>query len=545
MNKCVGRLIAVIGFWMLLLLQANAFTPPESPELKSGRLEFVLLEAVAGDPHVGVKVTLLAAYPDARPISAQSDSKGSVSLQVPEGSYVMEVNDAVIGLMRVSPHSQWKACQIILPKDHPDPPAGCPVLRPEEKDGGLVLIAEQIATPPPAKKEAVELSAESLKKMKLNDFLQRGLLQDGLQRYAKPAENADHFSLAMLQALDGFQKFVTGINRFNYRDDLTRNLPSHSFLNMIKPRHRSGRGEQATPEKIATLFFDLRAAMRRANNSAAAIDGAEFRVEVNLSRLRLEPDGSETTIKVLAHALRPILDFSDLDDPDAGEIVVRFDSADAKWLQGYTHLIGGVLDLILAYDWRPAWDHTAHLLFTHYHPEPPIVSVGDTIIDNQQALFCDAIAALHAMRLKLADRSGVQRARDEIKAMAACSRISWQRIMKETDNDLEWIPSPAQTGPNGARIEQEEVDAWMRVLDELDAVLSGRKLLPHWRMLPDRGVNLDKLAANPPQLDLVMLIQGSALVPYVEKGAVSSRDEWRELTESFDDGFWRFFLWVN
>jgi hypothetical protein len=54
-----------------------------------------------------------------------------------------------------------------------------------------------------------------------------------------------------------------------------------------------------------------------------------------------------------------------------------------------------------------------------------------------------------------------------------------------------------------------------------------------------------KLVASPPKLDLILFIQGSALVPYFEEGTVSDLTAWRTLMQPFGPGFVRFALWSN
>jgi hypothetical protein len=107
------------------------------------------------------------------------------------------------------------------------------------------------------------------------------------------------------------------------------------------------------------------------------------------------------------------------------------------------------------------------------------------------------------------------------------------------------LPSPAQTGPGGAKISAEQIQGWLLVLDEMEALLDGKKLLPHWRARPGLGLRLDKILQDPPKLDLVLWIQGSSLVPYLEEGDVSDRMTWRELQGPFSGGFLRFALWSN
>jgi hypothetical protein len=58
------------------------------------------------------------------------------------------------------------------------------------------------------------------------------------------------------------------------------------------------------------------------------------------------------------------------------------------------------------------------------------------------------------------------------------------------------------------------------VLNDADAVLRGTALVPHWRMQGDHGINLARLMTDPPEVDLIGMIQGGALLPYTEQGRI-------------------------
>jgi hypothetical protein len=64
-------------------------------------------------------------------------------------------------------------------------------------------------------------------------------------------------------------------------------------------------------------------------------------------------------------------------------------------------------------------------------------------------------------------------------------------------------------------------------------------------MKPGVGINVEKLVGSPPPLDLVLLIRGSVLNPYLEEGAVSDPRTWGQLTRVFEGGFYRFAIWSN
>jgi hypothetical protein len=372
---------------------------------------------------------------------------------------------------------------------------------------------------------------------RLDGYLRAGRLDDGLAAFAKPADDAERFSLGVLQLLKGLETFSSDAAHLGVKQSqATRSLPFFRIL----PTASSDSEAEATPEKVRALFKNLRESIRRANATLAQAGAGDFKVQVNLSQMRLANQGGQPGAPLI-ETLRVIMP---LRNSTGEDIVVKFDSADAIWLKGYTHLIGGFLDIFLAYDWQPVWDQSAHLLFHSPKPQPPISKYAREGLRNFGE-WADWIAALHEMRLSVINPSGIRDALAEFRAGVVCSRVCWERVLAETDNDGEWLPSPRQTGPAGSKITQEEINGWLAILDETDAVFTGKKLLPHWRLKEGHGINLARLAEKPPQFDLVLIVQGSALVPYVETGDVSDRTRWRTLTAAFGSGFLRFALWSN
>ncbi|MCC5875518.1 MAG: hypothetical protein JJU11_04795 [Candidatus Sumerlaeia bacterium] len=378
----------------------------------------------------------------------------------------------------------------------------------------------------------------------LDGFLQTGMIREGLAHFANSTDNAGRFSLAFLQVADGVQRFSGGMNQLGFRQDLDRSFQGLPFFRIVGPGGLTGGGETATPEKIAALFSDLRGAFQLANETVSAVDDEEFKVEVNLGKIRLDLTGDGNPGEPLMDVLAATMGMMPQGDE---EVIIRFDSGDAAWLQGYTHVLTGMLEVLLAYDWQPVWDQAAHMIFENPEPAPAVAAFDPTPADfgMDTGLIADLIATIHAINLEVSDPEGLARARDSFLGMVASSRLSWERILAETDNDHEWVPSPTQTGPLGATITQEEIDGWMDVLDELEAVLTGEKLMPHWRLSPGQGINVDKLVTDPPRLDLIMLLQGSAIAPYIESGDVSDMDTWEALTGPFGGNFAGFAIWVN
>ena len=140
----------------------------------------------------------------------------------------------------------------------------------------------------------------------------------------------------------------------------------------------------------------------------------------------------------------------------------------------------------------------------------------------------------------------MQAALKHLEQMITLSRTTWNSIEAETDDDHEWLPNPKQTGViPGIRITKEMITTWRDFLDEADALLAGKKLIPHWRVDDGRGVNLRKVFTQPTNFDVVMWIHGAAAKPYLEEGTLTRVETWRRFQNIFRGQFIGFAIWFN
>ena len=153
--------------------------------------------------------------------------------------------------------------------------------------------------------------------------------------------------------------------------------------------------------------------------------------------------------------------------------------------------------------------------------------------------------SIHELRWPLVDAARPARAHAHLKDAIALSRASWKAILAETDDDREWIPGPQQKNPAipGMTVTQEQVDTWLGFLEDADAVLDGRKLLPHWRFT--QGVNLKRALLEPRDFDLVLWAAGQAAAPYLETGPILSWADWRKWNVAFHDNFLGYAFYFN
>jgi hypothetical protein len=309
------------------------------------------------------------------------------------------------------------------------------------------------------------------------------------------------------------------------------------------------------PEPVT--YNDVRAMIERFQKGISIAAETLARVkDENLSwdldlqqvRLDLDGDGKATDGETLGVLFTSIANHRQM-PADKKVMMVGFDSADVYWLRGYCEVLSALADVILAYDEQRLFDVTAQAFFakpktefaSHRKDQPKeeeaFGSFGDVV---------DVIAAIHLMNFKLHEPKRLASAQQHLLKMVEYSRKSWELILKETDDHFEWIPGPKQHSViEGLEINPDRVAAWGRFLDEAEAVITGKKLLPFWRTGFSGGINLGKFFTEPRDFDLVLWVQGTAALPYLEEGEKTSPDTWREFQMVFRGEFIGFAAWIN
>jgi hypothetical protein len=273
----------------------------------------------------------------------------------------------------------------------------------------------------------------------------------------------------------------------------------------------------------------------------------KLELPIGLIHLDLNGDDKAGEEESLWRIFSAVNDGREIDENAARRFVIALDGGDVHWLAGYTHLLSALPEIALAYDEQELFDHTAHLYFAKPKTPYPYLIDGPRPMDFGVGVdISDAIAFVHLLNHPLKEPQRMESARQHLKSMLDESRKSWDLILKETDDDREWIPNPKQHSVVGqAHVTDEQVRGWQTFLDEADALLDGKKLLPFWRANDGRGVNLKKVFTEPRPFDLVLWVQGTAATPYLEQGELTRGDTWRHLVDLFQGDFVRYAIWFN
>jgi hypothetical protein len=367
------------------------------------------------------------------------------------------------------------------------------------------------------------------------------------QLSADPSNNEARFGLGLILFARAIERYGQSQYRYGLRAPHSMNIPLLRFPVPINPAP-----EELTYEKQRDALKAMLEDLANVEATLAPMSDSRVKIVLDLNAIKFDlrgdgkPDDSEKLSSILASLRMTPADSADKPEP----FDVAFDNADALWLRGYTHLLSASIEFVLAYDWHLTFERAGQLFYPRISPAPlakaapsPTLQSGGFFGDDVQ--IADLIALIHEIRWPVAEPARLQSAHAHLKQVIALNRRMWKAILARTDDDRVWIPGPQQKHGVIASmpVSQEQLDAWLKALDEFDAVLDGKKLLPHWRFA--QGVNLKKVFFDPRPFDLVLWVTGHAAAPYLEDGPILAGAEWQNWQHIFNDNFPGYAFWFN
>jgi hypothetical protein len=362
----------------------------------------------------------------------------------------------------------------------------------------------------------------------------------------REAKSDVQVAFAVARLLSAVERFGQSLHEYGFEP--TRDLDYLVLVGFPSPRIPLPPNDN--PREI--VYEDLRRLIQRLIDDLAEVDEALARIRdsdftlalpIGLVRLDFNADGKLDDDERLWKLLARLINARTMSTEQAAAFVLHLDRADVEWLRGYTRLLRGLFECVLAYDFQDLFERTGHLLFMKVKSPYPFLARRSRKGDHEG--FLDLIATIHLLNFKLREPLRLRDARTHLLKMIHHSREMWNHVLAETDNNGEWIPSPRQTGLiPGFGFTQAQVEGWKHLLTEMDELLNGRKLVPFWRNDP-RGVNLSKVFLEPRDIDLVMWMQGTDAAPFLEDGPKTSPETWRQFEQLFQGRLFAYAAWVN
>ncbi len=362
-----------------------------------------------------------------------------------------------------------------------------------------------------------------------------------------PDDDRARFALGAVRFLQAVEHLGQGLHRYglasSYSPPYGAGLSGLPILRLPVPPNPDP--EQVTYGALRDVLQGFIDRLRAAEAALASVAERDVDLPLNIARIHLDlnADGVASDQEALWRILQVVMEFRWIRKEAADAFLTDFDRSDVPWLRAYCHLLMAIAEFPLAHDWQEGFEQTFHGLFPD-SALPNAALVAKTAPTVRFANVADFIAFVHLTHWPVVEPERMRSVLQHLEAMVRLSRETWTRVQAETDDRGEWIPNPGQTGvlPR-MTITQERIEGWRLFLEEFDALLQGRKLVPHWRF--DQGINLRRIFTEPTTFDPVLLIQGSAALPYLEDGDSVSGQTWNQISRLFAGRFFRYFVWLN
>jgi hypothetical protein len=363
-----------------------------------------------------------------------------------------------------------------------------------------------------------------------------------------PRDDQARFGLGTVQFVRAVERMVQTFHKFGLRPDVAGGAIPFARL----PIPANPKPDPIGYTDLRALFLAWNDDLARAEATLAGVVDDKVKLPLRFGLIRIDMDGDgkvsgdERLWKLYARLNTRVN--ATITTLDAEKVEIRFDRGDVAWLRGYCHLLMTFGEVYLAHDAASLFDHSAHLFYAR--PKTPFPFLKPVTPQEMQGFdpkfISDAIAFVHLLRFPVKEPGRMASALRHMEAVIALSRESWKHYLAEPDDDHEWIPNPKQdTVVPGGKVSQEMVQGWFEFLDETEAILAGKALLPFWRDAGGKGINLRRVFTEPRDLDPILWAQGTAAAPFLEDGRVTRPEVWQRLQRVFRGEFLGFALWFN
>lgn len=402
----------------------------------------------------------------------------------------------------------------------------------------------------------------------LAQSLYDGALRDLANRSVDACEAGEGdacFALGLDGFITAYETFAQGLYRHGA---VTPNSPAMGMLlgmGLDTPTAPANPNpEPLTYEQFRDLLETFSATLDiAAGHMKQAGEGTPFVIHIDPLKVRIDLDGNgeASAAETLGALLGEAGEFVDIPTPDAPppgkskskgaepteNTIIGFDNSDAIWFAGYANISATPVEITLAHDFSDFFNAYFHRIFPKAGLPMQDFSRGEGTLmmdADSDAFIADLVAAIHTADFPVIDQPRLAAVLERLSAITALSRQNWEMILAETDDDRELLPSPTQTSlvPD-QNITEDVVKAWFATLDQLDLIINGELLLPHWRF--SKGFNLKTYFETATETDLVMLFTGHDALPYLGDGPVADAAAFAELNRVMGDEWPMFALWFN
>jgi hypothetical protein len=381
-----------------------------------------------------------------------------------------------------------------------------------------------------------EGSKEKLAKPQFDAFVYSGAFSKGEDiyiRYLKqiPTDDQARFELGLIQFLRGVERLCQNTYKFGP-------VTSSPFIPLISlPVPPNKKPESVTYDKFRKMIDVFNDDLAKVVATLDRISTDEVAVPLYMGKIRFDINGDksysdwETFWRIYA----TVNNNARLTAEEAEAFYVGLDRADAHWLSGYCHLLSGLTNFVLSFDFKKVFEAIVPYVFEKHRTKGQ---------PNQDEAYLRDI-----LNLRVVEPGKKKIALDNFLSCIEESRKCFTSIVSETDNAREWIPNPSQTSViPGGHVTKQMIEYWKLFLNEASNIFLGKHLLPLFSSRENEnkqeGFSMNSLILDTKTRNLYDIFSSGNL-PWIEKGPITEMRFWNELFRIFRGEFIGFAIWFN
>lgn len=302
-----------------------------------------------------------------------------------------------------------------------------------------------------------------------------------------PQDDATRFGLGVIQFLRAVENFGQSLYEYGAMSENT----SMVFLRLPVPKNDNP--STISYRALGRILDAFATDLNRAEVTLAGIKDDNVKMSLRLSEIQFDFTGVGKQRTKLIELLKAMNQGRQFDfqkqNPD---FRINFDRGDVAWLRAYCNLLSAIVNFYRSINEEAGFERRVESIFPKI--EKSRASEEPNWIDG----------------LSITDPPRLRRARLQLISVCELNRETWRHIRAETDNDFEWLPNANQTDQLGLPITNQQVDAWLGAMTELENLLKGESLIPSGLLVfidgenrhAGKGLNVKRLLDDP-RLDLL------------------------------------------
>lgn len=337
---------------------------------------------------------------------------------------------------------------------------------------------------------------------------------------ADPKDDQARFGLGVLRFVRAVERLGQSLYEYGVKSDST----SVPFLRLPIPKNPDP--VPVSYPALRRVFERFTADLDKTESTLAGVTDDKVKLPLRLANIHLDLDGDGKPTDQFLGLLKKLLGVQRFDflekNPD---FRVSFDRGDVAWLRAYCHLLSAMLDVYLAFDLKLVFDIEGANHFAKPKNDPKANDAWWQLLT----------------RIDVTEPARLGSFRTHMVKVCELNRETWRFIRAETDDDFEWLPNAKQKGVIGLPVRDEMIDGWLKAVDELEGLLTGKKLIDLRGLVntDGKGLNVKELLDHPPEkLELMKVAASGVDAKYLSKlTADNTFDDaaFRRVMRLFDD----------